>query len=112
MIDRAAILGNGQGLEVAKALGFNPGALSNLPARHSMGGATGPMIKNAGKAFSDQNLSIDGAMRAHIEYVLGITGGKIEGPQGAAKLLEINPHTLRARMRKLGVDWAKFRSIN
>jgi hypothetical protein len=23
--------------------------------------------------------------------------------------LGINPHTLRARMRKLGVDWAAFR---
>ncbi len=110
VIDRAAILGNGQGLEVAKALGFNPNALSNLPSRPAPGGPTNPASKNASQAFSEQSLSIDGAMKAHIEYVLGITGGKIEGAQGAAKLLEINPHTLRARMRKLGVDWAKFRN--
>lgn len=109
VIDRAAILGNGQGLEVAKALGFNPGALGGLPGR-SPGVTSNPLAKNANQAFSEQNLSIDGAMKAHIEYVLGITGGKIEGAQGAAQLLEINPHTLRARMRKLGIDWAKFRS--
>ena len=38
--------------------------------------------------------------------------GRIEGPDGAARLLTINPHTLRARMRKLGIDWKKFRNRN
>ena len=28
---------------------------------------------------------------------------------GAAEMLKINPHTLRARMRKLGIVWGKFR---
>jgi hypothetical protein len=36
--------------------------------------------------------------------------GRIEGPHRTAALLEINPHTLRARMRKLGIDWNKFRA--
>ena len=35
--------------------------------------------------------------------------GRVEGEGGAAELLGINPHTLRARMRKLGVDWRRFR---
>jgi hypothetical protein len=35
--------------------------------------------------------------------------GKVEGKGGAKKLLQINPHTLRARMRKLGIHWSKFR---
>jgi transcriptional regulator with GAF, ATPase, and Fis domain len=48
-------------------------------------------------------------MVRHIEDALRRTGGKIEGPKGAAALLGINPHTLRSRMRKLGVDWARFR---
>jgi hypothetical protein len=30
-------------------------------------------------------------------------------PGGAAAILGINPHTLRARMRKLGVEWSRFR---
>jgi hypothetical protein len=48
-------------------------------------------------------------MARHIEDALAQCGGRIEGPFGAAALLQINPHTLRARMRKLGVDWQGFR---
>ncbi len=48
-------------------------------------------------------------MARHIEAALTRTHGQIEGPGGAAALLEINPHTLRARMRKLGVDWRRHR---
>jgi len=40
---------------------------------------------------------------------LQATGGRIEGKRGAAALLEINPHTLRARMRKLKIQWSDFR---
>jgi transcriptional regulator with GAF, ATPase, and Fis domain len=48
-------------------------------------------------------------MVRHIEAALARTAGRIEGPRGAAALLGINPHTLRARMRKLGIAWARFR---
>ena len=48
-------------------------------------------------------------MKQHIEAALRATGGKIEGRGGAAEVLEINPHTLRARMRKLGVRWKEYR---
>jgi formate hydrogenlyase transcriptional activator len=41
--------------------------------------------------------------RHHIEQTLAEAGGKIEGPGGAAELLALNPSTLRARMRKLGI---------
>ena len=46
---------------------------------------------------------------AHIEAALEATNGRVEGPHGAARLLRINPHTLRARMRKLKIDWRVFR---
>ena len=49
-------------------------------------------------------------MARHIEEALARTGGKIEGPDGAAARLAINPHTLRSRMRKLGVDWRSIAS--
>jgi transcriptional regulator with GAF, ATPase, and Fis domain len=58
---------------------------------------------------AEEILSLDAAMRKHIELALRTTQGRIEGDHGAAKLLEINPHTLRARMRKLGIDWKEFR---
>ena len=39
----------------------------------------------------------------HIKKALKATHGKNHGTRGAAKLLGINPSTLRHRMRKLGV---------
>ncbi|MFO1064421.1 MAG: sigma 54-interacting transcriptional regulator [Pirellulales bacterium] len=103
VIDRAAILGNGQGLEVAKALGLNqiPGARGHV--KFTLDSIA------SGKPTADQVLSLDEAMKQHIELALEITGGKIEGKSGAAFLLKINPHTLRARMRKLGINWSSFR---
>jgi len=55
-------------------------------------------------------LTLNATMTRHIESVLRRTRGRIEGPGGAAELLAINPHTLRARMRKLGINWGRFRS--
>ncbi len=49
-------------------------------------------------------------MVEHIERALAASGGRIEGNRGAAEILGINPHTLRARMRKLGIDWNRFRN--
>ena len=52
--------------------------------------------------------SLAEVQRAHIVRVLRTTDGKINGPGGAAGLLNINPSTLRARMVKLGIgkqDW-------
>ncbi len=54
--------------------------------------------------------SLDDAMRRQIEIALEATRGRIEGVNGAAAVLKITPHTLRARMRKLGIDWTVFRT--
>jgi formate hydrogenlyase transcriptional activator len=48
-------------------------------------------------------LSMRDAERQHIQSVLKQTNGVIEGPRGAARILNLNPNTLRSRMRKLGV---------
>ncbi len=53
---------------------------------------------------------LETVMQGHIEAALQRTAGRIEGASGAAALLGINPHTLRARMRKLKIDWSTFRS--
>jgi hypothetical protein len=42
-------------------------------------------------------------MAAHIERALAMCSGRIDGPRGAARLLDIHPNTLRSRMAKLGV---------
>jgi len=41
--------------------------------------------------------------REHIARVLSETGWKIEGQKGAAKILNLNPSTLRSRIKKLGI---------
>lgn len=43
----------------------------------------------------------------HIKQILAKAGGKINGKGGAAELLQINPGTLRAKMRKLGISFGR-----
>jgi transcriptional regulator with GAF, ATPase, and Fis domain len=46
-------------------------------------------------------------MARHIRKVLEMCNGKVEGKDGAARLLNINPSTLRQRMRKLGIPFGR-----
>jgi transcriptional regulator with GAF, ATPase, and Fis domain len=39
----------------------------------------------------------------HIVEILRKTGWKVSGEKGAAKILGLNPTTLEARMKKLGI---------
>jgi hydrogenase-4 transcriptional activator len=103
VIDRAAILGDGKTLEVAKALGVGTShslAIPEMPSRKSA---------NAPPTAAKEIEPLSGVVRRHLEAALTAAKGRIEGPFGAAKMLQINPHTLRAKMRKLGVDWKQFR---
>jgi transcriptional regulator with GAF, ATPase, and Fis domain len=100
VMDRAAILGDGHCLEIAKALGVGPDKeASSLPASAGTSPRTSPGASE----------SLDTAIHRHIEQALRTSHGRIEGPRGAARILEINPNTLRARMRKLGIDWREFK---
>jgi len=103
VIDRAAILGNGQTLEIAAALG---GAHQSGKVERQDGTAA---PSTASSTTGERLLSLNEVMRQHIERALRTSKGRVEGPFGAAAMLEINPHTLRARMRKLGIDWKRFR---
>ena len=102
VIDRAAILGNGRRLDVAAALGGGPRATAIRPTA-----ATAPPAPPADEPAAADRL--DSATRRHIERALAVTHGRIEGPFGAALRLGVNPHTLRGRMRRLGIDWRAFR---
>jgi transcriptional regulator with GAF, ATPase, and Fis domain len=48
--------------------------------------------------------SLDDVERRHIESVLNQTNWMIEGERGAARILDLNPSTLRSRMQKLGIQ--------
>jgi transcriptional regulator with GAF, ATPase, and Fis domain len=98
VINRAAILGNGQRLEIETALGVIDAGVKPRPLE-----ASRPRQATAGIA------SLDEVIRQHIEAALASASGQVEGPRGAAAMLDINPNTLRGKMRKLKIDWRKFR---
>jgi DNA-binding NtrC family response regulator len=112
VIDRAVILGNGRSLEVSKALGLTQ--QSPIPVEASDEPTFYEVIPESHPRMTIQEpaalLTLEEAMKQHIEQALVATQGRIEGPNGAAALLDINPHTLRARMRKIGIQWSRFRN--
>ena len=109
VIERAAILGNGRRLELRTALGSSTEA---PPARPTPGRTDTSRPPAQQAAPPGKITSLDDAMAKHIERALEACHGRIEGPFGAAKVLGINPHTLRARMRKLGLEWQKYRGAD
>jgi len=44
---------------------------------------------------------------SQIHGALEKANGKISGPGGAAQILDINPSTLRKRMKKLGIPYGR-----
>jgi len=51
--------------------------------------------------------SFEEAMVHHIRRALDATGGRVGGEKGAARLLNMNPSTLRTKMRRLGILFGK-----
>jgi transcriptional regulator with GAF, ATPase, and Fis domain len=98
VMDRAVLIGQGRALNVAAALGQSTRTPSSPPP---------PVPQITGRLAIEP---LDVVMARHIEAALGAAHGRVEGPHGAARLLRINPHTLRARMRKLKIDWRRFRT--
>ncbi len=50
---------------------------------------------------------LDQVISCHIRRTLEAVGGQIGGEEGAAKLLKMNPSTLRSKMRKLGISFGR-----
>ncbi|WPD23418.1 MAG: sigma 54-interacting transcriptional regulator [Candidatus Electrothrix scaldis] len=59
----------------------------------------------------EQALDLDSVISRHIRSVLSQTDGKVNGEDGAAALLGVNPSTLRNRMKKLGIPYGKQRYL-
>jgi transcriptional regulator with GAF, ATPase, and Fis domain len=55
------------------------------------------------------SLVLDDIIRRHIQSVLARCNGIINGPAGAARVLGINPNTLRKRMDKLNIPYGRKR---
>jgi formate hydrogenlyase transcriptional activator len=54
-------------------------------------------------------LTLDEVERNHIRAALQHTGGVVDGPKGAARILNLHPNTLRHRMDKLGIKGSRHR---
>ncbi|MDS4030993.1 MAG: sigma 54-interacting transcriptional regulator [Candidatus Contendobacter sp.] len=84
VIERAAILTRGSLLEIDNALELR-------------------LEDQETKSASEQWVSFEEMERAYILKVLERTRWVIEGEQGAAAILDLNPSTLRSRMQKLNI---------
>ncbi|HSB44354.1 MAG TPA: sigma 54-interacting transcriptional regulator [Nitrospira sp.] len=81
VIERAVILSEGQELEPIDWLS-----------------------QSNGKPGSVKVLTLEEVERQHIVDVLEQTNWRVSGEKGAAKILGLNPTTLEARMKKLGIE--------
>ncbi len=82
VVERAALMSGGGAVDLHRLLS---------------GGAT-----PEGRSVQEGRTLVD-VERKHIEAVLSEVGWVIEGEQGAARILDMHPSTLRARMKKLGI---------
>jgi len=87
VIERALILSRGTELQLPE-LCLPDGA----PAATRASAVTPSRIRTMNEAIAD-----------HIRFTLERTHGQVAGPGGAAEILQINPSTLRFRMKKLGI---------
>jgi len=63
-------------------------------------------VPRASLAHGD-SYALDRFLSQHIIRVLEMTKGQVGGEKGAARLLEINPSTLRTKMRKLRIPFGR-----
>jgi formate hydrogenlyase transcriptional activator len=103
VIERAVILSPGNTLVLAEKLRSAP-----LPACDSQPEPVLLQSRKVENPIAPPNAQNDGGAledveRRHIESVLARTNWMIEGERGAAKLLNLNPSTLRSRMQKLNI---------
>jgi formate hydrogenlyase transcriptional activator len=102
VIERAVILSPGPDLEVAA---------EGLPAPLEQADDTNPagqarerrQVRVSVRAPIDSMPTLEEIDRTHIVEILQRTGWKIDGTDGAARLLKLHPSTLRSRIKRLGI---------
>ena len=104
-IERAAVLATGSELVVDWDLG--PPALG-VNARDGSQPSTHPVQPLPARSADGEAHSLEAIEREHIIAMLRKTRGVVEGPRGAAQLLEMNPSTVRFRMKKLSIGKADY----
>ena len=97
--------GNVRELEniIERTLILNPAG--PLSFEHVNIGSSQPELSRRGEHAETDNL--DAIVAGHIRRVLIQAKGRVNGPDGAAARLGINPSTLRNRMKKLGIAYGR-----
>jgi formate hydrogenlyase transcriptional activator len=93
VIERGVVLSTGPVLTLAGD--FAPAKSAAMTPAVARTPVSAPVAESAG--------SLEDVERVHIEAILKQTNWMIEGERGAAKILNLNPSTLRSRMQKLDI---------
>src|SRR5712671_2822479 len=106
IIERAVVLAAGPVISVDPA--FLP-RISTAGDSHHVSSVVQPRVKprvaeNSGRSAETSFPSLEEMERNHIRAALERSAGVIDGPKGAARILNLHPNTLRSRMSKLGID--------
>jgi formate hydrogenlyase transcriptional activator len=104
VIERAVVLSRGQVLRLGPDLSPLTDAAPTDPGEIASLGSQGQVASDGGKH------SLEEVEKRHIFEVLRQTEWVIEGPRGAAKILNLHPNTLRSRMKKLGIERSRART--
>jgi DNA-binding NtrC family response regulator len=100
-IERALIVSVGDEITIDWPLA----AARHAPAESAQGdrALTSPVDSASASVPGPHAVTLVEVERRHIVSMLKRTGGVIEGPKGAAKMLDMKPSTVRYRIRKLGI---------
>tara|TARA_R110001592_G_scaffold363248_1_gene682109 strand:+ start:2730 stop:4280 length:1551 start_codon:yes stop_codon:yes gene_type:complete len=98
VLERAVILGHGRYLDLQAALGVQ------LLRPESRDGVTDTTSNE-----STDLEPLDTVISAYLKRALTRTRGRVDGEQGAASLLGLNPNTLRGKLRRYRIDPARYR---
>jgi formate hydrogenlyase transcriptional activator len=104
VIERAVIVSAEPILRLARDL--IPVTDAKAPENH---GTPGPESHAIAPEPGAELPTLNEVERNHILAALHKTGGKIEGSNGAAKILDLHPNTLRHRIQKLGIRATRSR---
>ena len=94
VIERAVVLSRGSVLRLGRDL---------LPLS-AEGAIDDEIVVTSGQPSNGEPHSLEQVEKRHILEVLTQTKWVIEGANGAARILDLHPNTLRSRMKKLGLD--------
>ena len=101
VIERAVVLSRGSILKLGRDL-------LPLSAEAVTDGET--EVSSGGQSSDGETHSLEQVEKRHILEVLTQTKWVIEGANGAAKVLDLHPNTLRSRMKKLGLDRSSMKT--